>query len=165
MKESEKDRINKILNHDLFIKCVCKNEKAEEGRKFCRHDITHFLDVARLAELLNLYEKQEVDKELIYAAALLHDIGRHIQYEDKTPHELASAELAVKILEECGFDDKEASVIIRAIRNHRNSFVQETLGIDGLLYRADKMSRSCFACKVQKECDWKEEKKNRSLIW
>ena len=41
----------------------------------------HLLDVARLAWIFNLEANQEISKERIYAAALLHDIGRHIQYE------------------------------------------------------------------------------------
>ncbi len=49
---------------------------AEEGRRFCHHDMGHFLDVARLAMIFNLQQGLSVSKEMIYAAALLHDIGR-----------------------------------------------------------------------------------------
>ena len=42
-------------------------------------------------------------KELIYCAALLHDIGRARQYEDGTPHDEAGAAIAGQILNELGF--------------------------------------------------------------
>ena len=157
------DRVNKILNHDLFAENLMKNKMAEEGRIFCKHNMEHFLDVARLAMILNLTEGFGVDKELIYAAALLHDIGRFRQYEEGIPHDKESARIAPKILKECGFNDKETNVIVLAILSHRDAQVREERNLSGLLYRADKMSRNCFACKVEGQCDWKADKKNLTL--
>jgi uncharacterized protein len=166
MMENERiDRINKILEHDFYKENVRLNEEAETEREFCRHDMSHFLDVARIAEILNLREGQHLEKDWIYAAALLHDIGRHVQYKDGTPHEEASAGLAAPILADCGFDDKETSVILKAIASHRKVQSSSEPGLDGVLYRADKLSRSCFACKAEKECNWKNDKKNMRLVW
>lgn len=158
------DRINKILNHHLYRTYMEQNEQAEANRRFCRHNIGHFLDVARIGMLFNLEEGYGLHKELVYGAALLHDIGRFRQYEDGTPHELASAELAPQILSDCGFDNKETDVIIEAIRNHRNAAVKEKRNLTGLLYRADKASRACYVCSVAKECNWSNRKKNQDLI-
>lgn len=158
------ERVNKIMKHDLFNRCLDEIETAEEGRKFCRHAMGHFLDVARLALILNLKERMGVEQELIYGAALLHDIGRHVQYAEGTPHEAASAEIAPEILKDCGFDEKETAVIIEAIAGHRRRESASEKNLTGLLYRADKLSRSCFACKAEPECDWKQEKKNRQLV-
>lgn len=157
------ERRNRILKHDLFLECIAKTESLEVDRKFCHHDMVHFLDVARLAMILNLKEGLGVGEDCIYAAALLHDIGRFRQYEDGTPHEKASAGLAPKILRECGFDDRETDVIIQAIQGHRNPQSASERNLTGLLYRADKMSRSCFCCKAEAECNWKEGKKNMAL--
>lgn len=157
------ERRNRILNHDLFIRCIARIEAAERDRKFCRHNMAHFLDVARLAMILREKDGIESGEDWIYAAALLHDIGRHVQYENGTPHELASAQIAAAILWECGFDHKETTVIVEAIRMHRNQEAAEQKNLNGLLYRADKMSRSCFACAAKKDCDWKQEKKNLLL--
>lgn len=165
MSDINRDRINRILNHDYYNENVKLNEKAEAGREYCHHDMSHFLDVARIAQILNLEEAQHVELEWIYAAALLHDIGRHVQYENGTPHEAASAELAEPILADCGFDVKEAEEILNAIKNHRTASQSAAEGLSGLLYRADKLSRSCFACKVQERCNWKNDKKNMFLIW
>lgn len=158
------ERVNRILAHPAYREAVRKNEEAEQERRYCHHDMAHFLDVARIAMLLAAKEELSVSGESVYAAALVHDMGRYRQYEDGTPHELASAELAEKILMESGFDDKETCVIIDAVRNHRNAETAKEASLRGLLYRADKLSRACFVCPVQEECTWSAEKKNLKLL-
>lgn len=157
------ERINRILKNDLYQVYLAKNNKAEASRRFCHHNIGHFLDVARIAMILNLEEGYEQEKEIIYAAALLHDIGRWMQYEDDTPHEKASVRLAPEILADCGFSEEERERILAAIGNHRNAEVKGEKSLSGLLYRADKLSRPCFACEMENECDWKKDKKNLKL--
>lgn len=157
------ERVNLILQQDLYREYLEKNNQAEKERKFCRHDMAHFLDVARIAVILNQKEHYGIDDEMIYAAALLHDIGRWKQYEDGTPHERASAALAPAILLKSGFDKKETDAIVLAISNHRNKEIMEQKDLNGLLYRSDKQSRPCFACDMEKECNWKNERKNLLL--
>ncbi len=157
------ERINRILGHDLYQICLEKNKAAEAERPFCHHDMGHFLDVARLMMIFNLKEKLEIPEDIIYAAALLHDIGRWRQYEDGTPHEKASAVLAPEILSDCGFTGEETERIVRAILRHRNEEFKEEPTLDGILYRADKMSRSCFCCEAESACNWKGDKKNLYL--
>ncbi len=159
------DRVDKIRKHKLFMYHLHANEAAEAQRCFCRHNMVHFLDVARIGMIINLEENMGIDKEWIYAAALLHDLGKHIQYEDGTPHEVASARIATIILEECEFNDKEARVIIDAILNHRDASVAEEKNLNGILYRGDKASRACFACKAETECNWKGNKKNLRIMY
>lgn len=157
------ERITNILNHDLFCYHLARNEEAEKDRIFCRHDLAHFFDVARIGTLMDLEDESGIGKELIYAAALLHDLGKHMQYEDKIPHELAGAPIAAAILKDSGFDEDEIKIITEAILSHRNSSVQKEHTLSGILYRADKASRTCFHCPARKECDWDEEKKNHIL--
>ena len=157
------ERVNRILHHKRYQEYLGKNMVAEEGRRFCHHDMGHFLDVARLAMIFNLQERLPLQEEMIYAAALLHDIGRWRQYEDGTPHEKASALLAPEILAESGFTEEEAGQILTAILDHRNAAVRQDRTLSGILYRADKMSRSCFCCEAEAECDWKGDKKNLVL--
>lgn len=80
------NRVNQILFHPRYRQALEQTELWERDRKFCRHGISHFLDVARLAYIRCLEERLDVDKDVIYAAALLHDIGRYQQYERGTPH-------------------------------------------------------------------------------
>lgn len=158
------ERINKILNHDLYKEYLWKNNKAEEERIYCKHDMSHFLDVARLALILNYQEGIEENQELLYGAALLHDIGRWMQYQQGMEHELASAELAPAILKESGFSAMEIERIVDAIRNHRNKKISAEPSLRGLLYRADKLSRPCFSCPAEEQCQWNAQKKNLKLI-
>lgn len=157
------ERVNRILSHDLFQCYVSENAKEEKYRRFCKHDMGHAMDVARIAWILNLEEEAGLSKDLVYGAALLHDIGRYLQYRDGTPHEQASASLSEDILEECGYSDKERKEILQAILSHRDSKMAKKKDLAGVIYRADKMSRSCFACKMEKECNWKQDKKNLEI--
>lgn len=161
----EMKRIDKILNHDLFIANLKANEDAERERVFCHHDMVHFLDVARIGRIINVEEQMGVEVELLYAAALLHDLGKHLQYSEGIPHEQSGAEIAPFILRDCGFDEKETTVIVDAIASHRDSSVKDERNLRGLLYRADKASRACYACKVCGECNWKDGKKNQEILY
>jgi len=158
------EHVNNILKNQYYLDCIEKNGLYEKDRSFCRHDMSHFLDVARIAMIINLEENAVIEKEIIYAAALLHDVGRFVQYENKTPHEIASSQIAPQILRESGFDEKITDVINEAILNHRNGKIASESTLRGILYRADKQSRSCFNCKAEKQCDWKINKKNMELI-
>lgn len=158
------ERVNRILRLQTYREYLEKNNRAEAERRFCHHNMGHFLDVARIAFILNQREGYEQEQELIYAAALLHDIGSWMQYEQGVPHEQASAALAPEILGACGFSQEEERTIVKAIENHRNAGVKEEKSLSGLLYRADKYSRPCFACEMEKACDWKKDKKNLKLF-
>lgn len=157
------DRVDRVLKHDLFLYNIGLNNTAESQRRFCRHNMEHFLDVARIAVIISLDEAIDVDREIIYAAALLHDIGKHVQYSDGIGHEIAGAKIAPKILKDCGFTDDETNMIADAILNHRNSEIMCERNLKGILYRADKASRACFACDAEKECNWKADKKNLTI--
>ena len=157
------DRIDKIVSHALFIKCLEENRSAEEDRIFCRHDMAHFLDVARIGTIIAMEEGLNIDRELIYGAALLHDIGKHRQYRSGVPHEQASAEIAPSILSDCGFTKEETAVITEAILAHRDSASALEKNLRGVLYRADKLSRPCFSCSASGECSWQESKKNLKI--
>lgn len=160
------DRINRILEHPIFKESVKLNEMAEANRSFCHHDIEHLCAVGRIAMLLNLEENQGLPKDIVYAAAFLHDSGRYKQYLDGTPHDEAGAEIARQVLPECGYDEDEIACIAAAIASHRGSSQKTREGVlADLLYRADKMSRNCRFCKVYEECNWSEELKGQKFIF
>ena len=87
-------RVNAIWQHKVYQDCLERVRAWEEDREFCRHTPEHFLDVARLTWILALEAGIPAEKELVYAAGLLHDIGRFRQYEEGIPHEEASAQIA-----------------------------------------------------------------------
>lgn len=154
------ERIDRIVRHEGFLEHLRLNGEAEADRRFCGHDLAHFLDVARIGRILNLEEGLGIEDEMIYAAALLHDIGKHMQYRGGIPHEQASARIALAILADCGFGEEETAVIVDAIARHRDAAVAGERNLRGALYRADKASRPCFGCEARGECNWGEGKMN-----
>jgi len=164
-------RVNEILQHPLYREYYGKLKTGEQERIFCRHQMEHLLDVARIAYIQNLEQGLGFDKEVIYAAAVLHDIGKYDQYENQIPHEIAGVRIAKEILEDLNrqhdggslFSERETALILSAIQHHRKETEAET-PLDRLLYTSDKLSRSCFACPARGECNWSEEKKNRGVV-
>lgn len=153
-----------VYCHPVYQECLEKNRQTEVGRIFCRHDMQHFLDVARLAYTFSLERKYYVPKEVIYVAALLHDIGKWRQYTAKIPHEKASAEIAEEIMKDAGIMKAERECILQAILNHRGEKSDADM-LSEILYDADKVSRCCFFCEAEPECDWSDEKKNLRITW
>ena len=143
------ERVNRIWNHPAYQEALGKLTAYEAEREFCRHTPEHFLAVARLTYLLALEQGVEADKEIIYAAGLLHDMGRYLQYENGTPHDEAGVMLAGPILQECGFSEGESAEVLKLIGSHRTQ--SDARDLTGLFYRADKLSRSCFLCPAQTE--------------
>lgn len=159
-------RVSYIRKHPLYLSSYERIQKFEDKRKFCRHQAGHFLDVARIAYIRNLERGLEIDKEVIYAAAVLHDIGRHRQYEDGIPHEIAGGEIAAKILrtmpKNLRFSPFEERQILTAIRGHR-VLRENAEPLESLLYESDKASRACFSCPAEPKCDWSPDKKNMEI--
>ena len=62
----EMARADAIAAHPLWRKSVVCITQLEASREFCRHDVTHFLDVARVAWIENLERGLGVSKEEIY---------------------------------------------------------------------------------------------------
>lgn len=157
------ERVDQICRHPLWQDGMEQIQALERDRIFCRHDTAHCLDVARLAYIEALEQGLTVPKELIYAAALLHDIGRHRQYREGIPHDQASADIAETVLTDCGFSAEERAVVRAAILGHRDRETGARRDLAGLLYRADKASRSCLFCGARQACNWSPEKKNMIL--
>ena len=158
------ERPEKIRNHPVFIEEMARIARLEKDRKYCGHSIQHLLDVARVSWILALENHYPLSKDVVYGAALLHDIGKGRQYEDGTPHHLAGAELAEPILKDCGYTQSETDQILHAILLHRKPADDEE-PLVRILYTADKKTRLCFACKAQDDCNWTAEKKNLRLIY
>lgn len=157
--ESVNKRINNILENKKYQECLLKIKEYEANRIFCKHDIEHFLDVARIAYIICLENNIQVRKDIIYAISLLHDIGRWMQYELKISHEEASCQLSIGILEEAGYEAYEIEIITEAIKSHRNK-ENDKDSLNSIIYKSDKISRNCFSCGAEPECNWSNEKKN-----
>lgn len=160
------NRIKRIMEHPLFIECIEKNKMAEVNRRFCHHDISHLFAVANRMYLGCLEKKLGYHKDVVYAIGLLHDIGRFVEYETGTSHDIASVSFARPILEACDFNEDEITEISNAILGHRGTGKQKDENdLSTLLYIADKSSRLCSLCDMYESCNWSEEKKRMHITW
>lgn len=164
MANSNMARVNAILKNSNYISWLVANGQAEREREFCHHDLAHALNVARIAYSLWLEAGgKPVAKDIVYSAALLHDIGRWLEYADEsgeTDHAIESAKLAHGILLEVGYHPDVVAEIEKAIANHRNP---DTQGLSQVLYMADKLSRECFFCPALNKCH--REHKNTDITY
>lgn len=160
------DRVNAVREQPIYREYYEQLEKLEEKRCFCRHQMPHLLDVARIAYIRNLEGGMGFPKDVIYTAAILHDIGKSLQYEKKIPHEIAGAEIAERVLAglpgELSFTETEKKQILTAIKGHRR-LREDAEPLEQLLYESDKASRMCFSCPAEVQCDWSKEKKNMEI--
>lgn len=171
-------RVQAIIETPMFLEALSGIESAEEHRQFCKHGRAHLLDVARIAWILNVEQGACVDREVMYATALLHDIGRAAQYATGEPHDEAGVRVAAAILdsipEDMRFSEQERADILQAIRGHRgsskagesdasNCSSTRTCVLARLIKEADHISRPCYACPVRDDCNWPDERKNLEL--
>lgn len=150
------EMVNKILKHPKFIKYLELNAEAEIERKFCHHDLQHAVDVARIAYIIALENKFNLSKDIIYAAALLHDVAKWKQYKEKVDHASEGAVLAEEILKDVGMNAQDAELIMDAIRSHRTKGKNNS-PLSMVLYAADKACRLCSKCDMIGECNWFED--------
>lgn len=157
------DKIDRLLKNELYISCMDRIKKAENERIFCLHGMEHSLDVARICYITSLERGLNIDKEVIYAMALLHDIGRCVEYESNISHHEAGEPIARQILGECGFSGSDVAIICDAIASHKSKSDDCDNALKELLFTADKLSRNCFSCEASDKCYWPLEQKNKSI--
>lgn len=187
----EMNRINALWQQPEFQRLLLELEEKERDRKYCRHGREHIFAVARLMWIFCLEKSDagKMSKELVYAAAFLHDLGRG---STKKEHAEKSAELAGRLLPLCGYSDAETAMVQSAICMHGQ--VKKTYGtweeiqrevsevvkngsenellcglkeeqqrqavwLSEVLLKADHDSRDCYACAAREGCYWSEKRK------
>ena len=88
-------KYQKILENEEYKKYVERICYLEKDRIYCKHDLKHSLDVARICTIIMYEQGQEVNRDIVYATALLHDIGRF--KENTQNHEALSVDIAKDI--------------------------------------------------------------------
>ena len=102
------------------------------------HTLDHTIRVYTLS--MTLCEGLKVNKRVLEAAALLHDIGRPKEEETGISHSLVSGEIGSQILRDLGYEESEIRHVTESIRTHRFSERLEPTSIEGqILSDADKL--------------------------
>lgn len=156
--------IARLVSNPDYQTLVARNAASEELRIYCRHSFQHMLDVGRITYILmleagsfsdwvtrNHIASLERGKEVVYAASLLHDIGRWEQYQTGESHATISARYARQLLEEIDFSEDEIEIVQAAIQEHRSQSCPKTV-LGAFLQRADKLSRACWCCDAILTC-------------
>lgn len=169
-------RVGRILADGVYRHCLEQNAAREVDRPFCHHDFQHMLDVARICYILMVegnrskefikrhrLNTHQAAKEVIYAAGLLHNIGRWQQYDNGEDHASAGARYARPVLERAGFCPHEIEVITRAIASHRHGGPEGGL-LGRLLCRADDLARPCATCAARDNYYKVERMETREML-
>ena len=183
----------KLLKHPEFQRIQQEISIWEQDRVYCRHELSHALDVCRMAWIIFLehthangqsLENMEELKVRIYVTGLLHDIGRSCQYQTGEHHSDAGARIARKILQELDYPYEWTEETIQAVGAHHgkleerqmrwqefegkavcHSFHSAELSgqLTDLIQCADHLSRNCFCCPASEGCKWSAQEKNRTI--
>lgn len=102
------------------------------------HDYCHTERV--LATCISIGRKMNADIEILYAAALLHDIAREKADITGECHARKSAEIAEPILEKSGFPGEKIPAVLHCIATHRFRSDNPPQSPEArILYDADKL--------------------------
>ena len=161
------ERVNRLVAFPEYRDYLSKIEEKEAERPYCPHHFAHCLDVARLCWIFLLEEGIDYSREVVYGAALLHDIGRWQEYDGHECHARRGAELAGPLLVQAGYNPEERRLVLDAVAEHRRKAGQEfSSSLSYFLRKADKYSRLCFRCTAWNDCHKKDEMpQGRQLLY
>lgn len=154
--------VKKLISLPYYQNLLQQLSELEQHRLYCKHDYSHFLNVARIAAILVRDYKLNVSDETIYLTALLHDLGRI--YDGPEPHALASVRYAKECLSQIDYPKEKWPPILNAIADHRYRGKKAPENFTEAFSLADNLSRSCYCCPVSETCKWPDERKNHTLI-
>lgn len=129
--ENVNKELKEYIENEIFPQYE-KNDKA--------HGIIHIKEVIRRAFELNNSLNLNLDKDMIYAIAGCHDLGKYIDHEN---HEKIAADKFIKDENmKKFFNDEQRQIIKEAIEDHRSSLKDTPRSIYGkLISSADRNSR------------------------
>lgn len=105
------------MNKDIFLNIEKLSEKYFKHSHHCKF---HTSRVLALATKIGLEEKADI--EVLKAAALLHDVARSLEDENKIDdHASKGAKIARRILKKCNFSPEKVDDVIYCIKVHRFS--------------------------------------------
>jgi exopolyphosphatase / guanosine-5'-triphosphate,3'-diphosphate pyrophosphatase len=99
-----------------------RTESIKQLAESCHYDHLHCKHIAKLSleffdQLKTLYNFGDEQREYLYAAAILHDVGYHISHTNHHHHSY----YIIKNSELLGFNENEIGIIAHVARYHRKS--------------------------------------------
>src|SRR3712207_6862458 len=131
-----------------YITEIVKKELSKSS-----HDMDHVMRVYKICEYLSEFE-QGVHKEVLLTSAILHDIARVKEDEDKTrkiKHEVLGCDMAQNILKNLSYSDEFIRKVKYCILTHRFRSEEHT---------SELQSRQYLVCRLLLE-----KKKNKQNIF
>jgi len=120
-----------------YITEIVKKELSKSS-----HDMDHVMRVYKICEYLSEFE-QGVHKEVLLTSAILHDIARVKEDEDKTrkiKHEVLGCDMAQNILKNLSYSDEFIRKVKYCILTHRFRGDNKPETIEAkILFDADKL--------------------------
>ncbi len=117
-------------------------EIVEKELSCSAHKLDHVMRVYNMCILLSEYE-ENVDLDILIPAALLHDIARVIESQDKTgdiDHAILGSNMAENILNSLNYKEEKIEGIKHCIISHRYRSGNEPKTIEAkILFDADKL--------------------------
>lgn len=117
-------------------------EIVQEKLTCSAHNLDHVFRVYNLCLLISKYE-EGVDLDILIPAALLHDIARVEESQDKTgkiDHAILGSEIAEGILKQLGYGEEKIEKIKHCIVTHRFRTGNEPKTIEAkILFDSDKL--------------------------
>ena len=128
--------MNSEIRHKKILKIV-------QNKLTCSaHNLDHVMRVYNLCLMISKHE-ENVDLEILIPAALLHDIARVEESEDKTgkiDHAVLGSEIAGNILKDLEYEEEKIRKIKHCIISHRFRTGNEPGTIEAkILFDSDKL--------------------------
>lgn len=155
--------IARLMALESYRQALTALERREADRIYCKHDLDHFLDVARITLLLCQAHNIEADRDSVYLAALMHDLGRLDR--DEADHNVAGSVLAAQWLDAIGFPKDRQEVVLTLIEEHGWPGKKAPANLSEAFSLADSYSRACYYCPAADSCFWPPERKNTHPIY
>lgn len=161
------EQIDRLLQHPKYRARLELLQEMEQNRIYCGHNLEHFMKVGCIAEQVVVKNELPFSEDVIFGAALLHDVGRVEQYRQGISHEKASVAFAREILFSLNWDVSDIEMVCEAIGSHshrqcaadRWEKMSALVSLAEVISFADQFSRTCYRCHVADTCKWKEEEK------
>jgi len=111
--------MNNDWEKELILRLETFYAIAEQKGTICQeHDLKHALRVKNLCLFIEKRDHLNLDKEILIAAALLHDLGYLLN--DSPEHVKSSIQFARVLLPEVKFKKAKIPAVIACIKNHDN---------------------------------------------